>query len=732
MVKSEKILKQLWDTSIVGMRITDKDGIMIDVNDAFAKIFHKTKDELIGQHFSLCYDISVREKISERYRERFSHLIILEEMQRKLKIWDGSEIWVELNNSVITNEQNEKLIASIFRDITEEKNAQEKIIEISNKNEAMLKTTLDGFHVLDLNGNLVECNQAFLDHLGYQVEEIQGMNVADWDVAFSREELLSIIEGLLNNGRIFETRHKRRNGEIRDVEISANSFQINEKSYILCFCRDITERKKSEDNLRESEERFRNIFSDNPVITMIIHPETGKIIDVNSAAVAFYGFSRQEFINKIYCYDLNVSSKQDEFRDLWVAKNKKRSQHLLKHRLKDGSIRDVEISSGLISIRGKTLIISTINDVTQKKLIQENLRKLSMVVEQSPVSVVITDTSGIIQYVNSFFTKVTGYEPKEAIGNKTNILKSGFMTQSFYEELWETITAGKIWIGEILNKKKNGDLYWEKVIITPLTDERGQIINFVGIKEDITEKKKIIEELQVAKAEAEKSNNLKSEFLALISHEIRTPINVIVSFVSMLKHELGLEVTEDMKVAYLSIESATKRIIRTVDLILNMSELQVGSYLAKMKYINIENDVFQKIILDFINAAESKNLKLSIKRKTENMNVFVDEYSVIQIFSNLLDNAVKYTDKGYIEIVIERDNFGRLCVSIVDTGIGISENYLRNLFHPFSQEEEGYTRKYEGSGLGLALVKKCCDLNNAEIKVKSEKGKGSTFTVIFN
>ena len=732
MLKSENILKQLWDTSIVGFRITDKNGIIIDVNDAYAKIFHKTKDELIGQHFSLCYDISVREKISERYQERFSKLINPLEMQRKLKLWDGSEIWVELNNSYITNEQNEKLIASIIRDITNEKNALEKIIEISNKNEAMLKTTLDGFHVLDLNGNLVECNQAFLDHLGYQAEEIQGMNVADWDVAFSREELLCIIEGLLNNGRIFETRHKRRDGEIRDVEISANSFQINEKSYILCFCRDITERKKSEDNLRESEERFRNIFSDNPVITMIIHPETGKIIDVNSAAVAFYGFSRQEFINKIYSYDLNVSSKQDEFRDLWVAKNKKRSQHLLKHRLKDGSIRDVEISSGLISIRGKTLIISTINDVTQKKLIQENLRKLSMVVEQSPVSVVITDTSGIIQYVNSFFTKVTGYEPKQAIGNKTNILKSGFMTQSFYKELWETITAGKIWMGEILNKKKNGDLYWEKAIITPLTDERGQIINFVGIKEDITEKKKIIEELQVAKAEAEKSDKLKSEFLALISHEIRTPINVIVSFVSMLKHELGLELTEDMKVAYLSIESATKRIIRTIDLILNMSELQVGSYLAKMKYINIEKDVFQKIILDFINAAESKNLKISIKRKTENMNVFVDEYSVIQIFSNLLDNAVKYTDKGYIEIIIERDNSGRLCVSIVDTGIGISENYLRNLFHPFSQEEEGYTRKYEGSGLGLALVKKCCDLNNAEIKVKSEKGKGSTFTVIFN
>lgn len=733
MLTSDKILKQLWDTSIVGLRITDKDGIIIDANDAYARMFRKSKSEIVGKPFSICYEESIREKTLRRYNERFANLVIPEELQRKIKLWDGSEIWVELNNSIIFNEQNEKLIASIFRDITSEKIAQEKILEISNKNEAILKTSLEGIHVLDLNGNFIECNQAFLEHLGYSLDELQKMNVVDWDVAFSREELLSIIDELRFKSRTFETRHRRKDGEIRDVEISANGCEINEKSYIFCSCRDITERKKSEEILRESEERFKNIFLDSPVITLIIHPETGKIIDVNPAAVSFYGYSREEFINKIYSYDLNVSSKQDEFRDLWLAKSKKRNQYLLQHKLKGGSIRFVEISSGPITIRGKKLIISIVNDVTQKKLVEENLRTFSMVVEQSPVSVVITDTNGIIQYVNSFFTKITGYEAKEAIGKKTNIVKSGFMSQSFYEELWSTITAGKNWIGEILNKKKNGDLHWEKAIIAPLTDAKGQIVNFVGIKEEITDRKKMIEELRLAKDEAEKSDKLKSEFLAQISHEIRTPINVIVNFINLLKLEFaGYNLSDDVKTAYQSIDSATKRIIRTVDLILNMSELQVGAYIPQMRYIDIEQDILKNLYIDFLHAAELKNIKLSIERFTDNLNVFVDEYSVTQIFSNLLDNAIKYTNEGSVKIVIERDNDDRLIISVVDTGIGISEEFIPNLFRPFSQEEQGYTRRFEGNGLGLALVKKYCDLNNAEIKVISEKGKGSTFSVIFN
>jgi PAS domain S-box-containing protein len=729
---AESLFKVFWENSTSGMRLTDKDGIIINVNSSFCRLFEKSKEELIGKHFSLCYDESHRKSIESSFAKRFNERIIEPLLERKIKLWNGKEIWFELSNSFIESEDGNVFLASIFRDITVRKNNMQKIIELNNKNEALLKTAIDGIHVLDLNGNLVEFNQSFLEHLGYTADEAKSLNVVDWDVSYSREELLSIIDSLKSSNKIFESRHKRKSGEIRDVEISASGVTINEKSYIFCSCRDITERKIAEEFIKESEERFRSIFLDNPVIMMIIHPETGKIIDVNPAACKFYGFSREEFINSIYSYDLNVSSKQDEFRELWLSKNRKRKLFQVKHKLKDGMIKDVEIYSGPISIRNKKLILSVINDVTERMIAEENVMKLSRVIEQSPVSILITDTNGIIQYVNPAFVKTTGYSETEVCGKKPNILKSGLTKEEVYAELWSTITAGKDWFGEFINKKKNGDLIWEKAIISPIADEKGQIINFVAIKEDISELKQIMDDLKLAKEEAEKSDRLKSEFLAQISHEIRTPINVIINFMNFIKEEINLPDNEDFRLAYSSIDSASRRIIRTIDLILNMSELQVGSYNVSMKLINIYKDILQNLIIEFSNLAEDKGLKLNVVKNTDDFMVFADEYSVSQIFSNLLDNAVKYTKEGFVKIIIERDETEKLVVKVADSGIGISEEYIKDLFKPFSQEQQGYTRKYEGNGLGLALVKKYCTLNNAEIKVESRKGEGSTFIVIFN
>lgn len=729
---SESLFQAIWENNNVGMRLVDKDGIIVKVNPAFCRMFEKTETELIGKYFSICYEESLRENLHKTFSTRFANRIVPQTMERKQKLWNGKEIWVELQNSYIDLENGVTLLASIFNDITDKKNALQKLIEVNNKNEILLKTVIEGIHILDLNGNLIEFNQSFAEQLGYTAAEMKSMNVVDWDVVFSREELLHIINELPQSGKVFESRHKTKSGEIRDVEITASKVEINDKTLVFCSSRDITERKIAEDFIKENEERFRSIFTDNPLVMMIIHPETGKIIEINPAACNFYGYSRDEFINSLYSYDLNVSSKQDEFRDLWLSKNRKRKQFQAKHKMKNGTIKNVEIYSGPILIREKKLILSVVNDITERVLAEENVKKLSRVIEQTPVSVLITDTDGIIQYVNSFFTKVTGYTEQEAIGRKPSILKSGFNKAEVYDELWSTITAGKDWFGEMLNRKKNGELYWEKAIISPISDDHGKIINFVAIKEDISEMKKMMEELRYSKEEAEKSDKLKSEFLAQISHEIRTPINVIINFINFIKEEIPLPQNEDFQLAYSSIESASKRIIRTIDLILNMSELQVGSYDLKMKYVDINTDVLQNLYFEYKTFAEQKGLKFKIILNTDDLKIFIDEYSISQVFSNLIDNAIKYTASGFVEVIVERDENERMVVKVKDSGIGISEEYLSNLFQPFSQEDQGYTRRFEGNGLGLALVKKYCDLNNAEIKVESIKGKGSTFSVIFN
>jgi PAS domain S-box-containing protein len=264
------------------------------------------------------------------------------------------------------------------------------------------------------------------------------------------------------------------------------------------------------------------------------------------------------------------------------------------------------------------------------------------------------------------------------------------------------------------------------------------IVDFKGksailsIERDITERKKIEYNLQKAKNDAEKSNKLKSEFLAQISHEIRTPINTILSFISLLKEELFNSIDEEQKESFLLIESGGKRLIRTVDSLLNMSQIQSGNYELNIKQLTLCRDILSGICEEFKKTAESKGLEFILINETDSCVILADNYSINQLFINLIDNAIKYTQAGFVEVRIFRDISGKLSVSVKDSGIGISKEYQKNIFQPFSQEDSGYTRRYEGNGLGLALVKNYCEMNSASIHLESKKGKGSVFTVTFS
>jgi len=238
-------------------------------------------------------------------------------------------------------------------------------------------------------------------------------------------------------------------------------------------------------------------------------------------------------------------------------------------------------------------------------------------------------------------------------------------------------------------------------------------------------------QLIVAKEAAEKSDKLKSEFLAQMSHEIRTPIHILMSYSSLIKEEIEEKMDEDMRSNFNAIEHAGKRIIRTTELILNMSEISTGTY----EYSGTDFDVYDGVLKSVFNEQKEKvnqnKVEYSIKNDSSSSIVNADKYSVYQIFTNLIDNAIKYTEEGSISVLVSNNEENRVVVEISDTGIGISEEYMPNIFMPFTQEEQGYSRRFEGNGLGLALVKKYCDLNQAEISIGSKKGEGTTVKIIF-
>ncbi len=247
--------------------------------------------------------------------------------------------------------------------------------------------------------------------------------------------------------------------------------------------------------------------------------------------------------------------------------------------------------------------------------------------------------------------------------------------------------------------------------------------------------KRVIErtaELEKAKIRAEKADEIKSEFLAQMSHEIRSPINVVLSFSSLIKSEVEDKIDPDLREGFKSITNAGKRIIRTVDLLLNMSEIQTQTYEYIPEPLDIEKDILNQLLPEYLLTAKEKSLSISFENNAVNKSVIGDNYTLEQIFANLIDNAIKYTNTGGITIRVYNNAAGQAECSITDTGIGMSEDFFPKLFVPFTQEEQGYTRKYEGNGLGLALVKKYCDMNGIEINVTSRKGEGTTFTLKFN
>jgi PAS domain S-box-containing protein len=365
--------------------------------------------------------------------------------------------------------------------------------------------------------------------------------------------------------------------------------------------------------------------------------------------------------------------------------------------------------------------------ITEKEITEEKLRLLNRAVEQSPASIILTDEDGIIKYVNKKFTELTGYTEAEALGKTPAFLKSGRHDKTFYKELWDTIKSGKDWLGEIMNKKKNGDFYWEKVLISPMTDENGKITHFVGVKEDITERRVMMENLINAKEKAEESDRLKTAFLHNISHEIRTPLNAIVGFSDILGNQ---DLSPEKKKSYNEIiSSSNKQLVHIIDSIMKVSQMEAGQLSVDESSVNIKKLV-TTLYNQFQPQATRRNLlfRLDCLNIGEDMVIVTDEVKLRQILSNLLDNAFKFTHEGQIAFGCIEDG-GYIEFRVEDTGIGIPVDEQDKIFKRFYQASKPDSQFYSGTGLGLSICAGYAFLLGGSLDVKSSAGKGSVFTL---
>jgi len=371
------------------------------------------------------------------------------------------------------------------------------------------------------------------------------------------------------------------------------------------------------------------------------------------------------------------------------------------------------------------LAMMKINLLAERKHAENELRKLSRAVEQSPTSIIITDLAGNIVYGNPKICELTGYSKEELLGKNPRILQSGETSEETYKNLWQTITSGNEWRGELYNKKKNGELYWEYAYMAPILDSEGKIINFLAVKEDITERKKMIALLNEAKAKAEENDKLKSAFLANMSHEIRTPMNGILGFSELLKEPM---ISGEEQEKYISIiQKSGVRLLNIINDVVDISKIEAGQMGTVMSETNV-NEKIDYTYNFFKPAAEKKGIHLSCYKSlplTQSI-IKTDGEKLHAILTNLVNNAIKFTHEGSIEFGYKRKDLF-LEFYIKDTGIGVSQAQKEIIFERFIQGGKLLTSNFEGTGLGLSISKAYTEMLGGKIWIESEEGNGSVF-----
>lgn len=748
--ESELKFNEIFSKANIGIAIADNQGNQTDVNNELLKMLGYSYSEFTSKHFT---DLSNKDDLFEENKlieklldNRLNNFRIEKRLIKK----DGSEIWADVSLTVIrdSNGDIQNYIAMMI-DINHQKSIENSLRESESRYKKLVETSVDCIYLINENAIIIDTNNTASEFLNKSKSEIIGKPVDLIDPNFPVSAFIDFWEKVpYDKQLIFETTHKLKDGEEIPVEVAGKKFKIENKTHYYGLVRDITERKKIETKIRESEQKFRTIF-EYANIGIATADKNGDIIDVNQEFEIFIGYSKSELL-------------QMNFRDLTHPDDLKKEVELLNkiltnkisnYRIEKRYInKNNEILWGDVSVTVKhdengeiEMFIGMIMNITQHKKNSEQLKSRELlfnnVLSSIPDMVSIHDSN-----LNILFSNWNGFAnvPEEERIFHTKCYK----TYRGYDEICPDCRASNVLKTKKLHhseaKLSNGR--WVDLRVIPLFDEDGNCNEFVEWVRDITDLKetedKILEknielenslnqikdinlELEEAKGRAEESDRLKSAFLANMSHEIRTPMNGILGFTQLLKMP---DLSEEEKNEYISIiEQSSERLITTINDLIDISKIEAGQMNISIEETNI-NKIIDDLYSFFILQTKKQSLEYNYIKSLSDEDALIksDNSKLYAILINLIKNALKFTEKGKIEYgYYLRDNFIEFFVK--DTGIGIEEEFQNIIFDRFSQADTNLSRNYEGSGLGLAISKAYAEMLGGKIWIKSKVGEGSTF-----
>jgi len=716
------------------------------VNDAMARFFGKTKEEMLYKtDQELADERMIFSCQSSDQKALQSELAFVFEEQMGDHFCETTKFQLRLGG-------NKKGIGGIIRDVTDRKKAEEAFMDADRKRNMFFDQSLDGFFFMMLDEpidwndkadkdqlleyafshqRITRINQAMLNQYGANPDQFIGLTLKDL-FQHNIEQGKNVLRSLFDNGKLHtETDERKMNGE----QI------ITEGDYICMYDskgritghfgiqRDITENKLAVEAIKNERKLLRTLIDNLPVTIYVKDQETRKVI-ANTLDLEVIGIlDESDVIGKtdleLFGNEIGLRGYSDDMKVIQTGQPVINREEVFLD--KNGFQRWLLTSKiPLFDHQGKpTGLVGIGFDITDIKKAERQIQKLTKSIEQSPSAIIITDIQGIIEYVNPIFSEISGYSQGEVIGKNLRILSPNEMPLEEYKQLWDTIIAGDVWRGEFLNRKKNGEQYWEWITMTSIKNEAGEITNFLAIKEDISLRKQMEADLIVAKNKAEESDRLKSAFLANMSHEIRTPLNSIIGFSELLS-DSDFEIDEKKEFIQHIISNGNS-LLNIISDIMDISRMESGQVTIRESQIHV-NKFITRIKEQFsIKFAETNvEFKLEIPNSKEEIFILADTERLSQIFTNLISNALKFTTQGFIQIGYQvKGDMVEFCVT--DTGIGIPADFHDKIFDRFRQVESSNTRKYGGNGLGLAITRNLVELMGGKIWIESESGKGSSF-----
>jgi PAS domain S-box-containing protein len=653
---------------------------------------------------------------------------------------DGSYRWMLMRGVAVRDADGKPIrFVGCGVDITDRKRTEEALRASEHRFRTFVDHATDAFFLFDNENAVLDVNRRACESLGYTRDELLGMTPIDFDADITPAALNEIMRKLRDGELLaFEARHRRKDGSVFPVEIRGQAFWEGGQRYFVSLARDMTDRKRTEEALRESEGRWRILTESLPQLVWAAAPD-GACVYFSTQWSDHTGVPESQLLGWQWLDVLHPDDREPT-RRFWTDSLAGRSPYDVEYRVRrwDGEYRWFKTRG--VPIRNSNGDIrewfGTCTDITDLRQTEEALRaseeRFRGTFENAAVGIAHCDLEGRYLRVNQKYGDIVGFSREE-------LLRMSFKELTLPEDLPASLAKfTPLLRGELSSyqeekrvMRKDGSRVWVSLFVSLQRDAVGEPIHSIGILEDISERKRLVTEIRDAKEVAEAANRAKDEFLANVSHEIRTPMNAILGMTELV---LDTALTDEQRQCLRTVKSAADNLLGIINDLLDFSKIEAGKlelYSTDFSLRTVIGDTLRALAV----RAHAAGLELIYHVQPEAPDYLIgDAGRLRQVLLNLVGNALKFTEAG--EVVVRVENAVEpapegeigLRFAVSDTGIGIPPDKQESIFRAFEQEDTSTTRKYGGTGLGLTIAARLVALMGGQISVNSAPGRGSTFT----